>query len=51
MHACSLNELVKHDVNGLVFSTEAELEQQLEVISGPCITGLQIDVFRMYSHL
>jgi len=33
LNVCSLGELVKHDQNGLVFSTEAELEQQLEVIS------------------
>jgi len=31
-----LGELVEHDNNGLVFSTEVELEQQLEVISRHC---------------
>jgi len=35
-HVCSLGELVKHDENGLIFSTESELKQQLEVISRCC---------------
>ena len=34
---CSLGELVEHDKNGLVFSTESELEQQLEVFIRHCI--------------
>jgi len=36
LFGCSLHELVEHDKNGLVFNTESELEQQLEVISFYC---------------
>jgi len=58
LHVCSLGELVKHDQNGLVFNTESELEQQLEVINKHyrssvlyTLHGLHVNVLPIYFSL